>query len=93
VARWGFDTPQPDLFSVSNRQDHIRQFDLRQFLKDLPGLISNATLATQSRQCLAEHVSQKTNQNMSRDTLLFLMPYGTNSQITFMNSKGFFRLR
>ncbi len=39
-------------------------------------------------QCLPQHVSQKADQDVCLDAVLFMMPDGSNAKIGFLNPEG-----
>jgi hypothetical protein len=84
---------QPDLRTFPSRQDHVGQFDLGKFPEDLPRLVSETCVTTQSTQGFPKDIGEETDQNMRLNTFVFLMPYGSNTQITFVDPKSILRLR
>ncbi len=85
VFRGAADTPFANHWPSTSWQQHVYQFDSRQLVKHSSRFIAQAGPTATLAQCLPKHIGKETNEDVSLDSLLFLMPNRADLQVRFVN--------
>ncbi len=93
VVAWFRYAAFADLDAFSRGQHHVHHSNLLQFRKPAARLIAQTRPLAQTGQHIPEHIRQEAHQDVGLDSVLFLMPNRSETEIAFMNPKRGFRFR
>jgi hypothetical protein len=91
VGRLG-DTPFSDVDTAAGWQDNIHHSQVVQFLQHTAWLVAESCVLTHLAKRLPQHVRQETDEDVSEDTVFFLVPDRANLEIALMDAEGRFRV-